>query len=198
MPIPLPQSFYHCEPLSLAVALLGKVLVTPVVAGRIVETEAYGGADDSASHGYRGCTARNEVMFGAAGHLYVYFTYGMHYCANVVCGDERQCAAVLLRALEPLSGLVVMRRRRRISNPKLKSDRELLNGPAKLSQALGIGRAQNGIALYRKVKSAPRIYIYDDGSPPPDKPACSARIGIVEDVILPWRFYVSDSLYVSR
>ena len=171
--------------------LLNKVLVRGSIAGRIVEVEAYKGALDPASHAYRGLTGRTAVMFGPAGHLYVYFTYGMHWCANVVCGPEGQAAAVLLRALAPLGGLEEMRAAR----PAARRDRDLCNGPAKLCQALGITGVDNGIDLLR---GRVAVRLVDDGTPPPEVPAQGRRIGIKVAMDEPWRFWVAGEENVSR
>src|SRR3954452_17851946 len=132
--------------LEVAPELLGAVLRQStdevVVAVRLTEVEAYAGADDPGSHGYRGMTARNEVMFGPAGRLYVYFTYGMHHCCNVVVGTPGTASAVLLRAGEVVEGLELARSRRVRS-----SDRDLARGPARLCQALAIDRSHNGADL---------------------------------------------------
>ncbi len=112
------------------------------IAGRIVEVEAYGGADDPASHAYRGRTARNRVMFGPPGHAYVYFTYGMHHCFNVVCGSPGRAAAVLVRSLVPLAGQAVMTRRRGTTDAH-----RLARGPGALARALGIDRRHDGADL---------------------------------------------------
>jgi DNA-3-methyladenine glycosylase len=179
---PLPRAFYGRGALVVAPDLLGRTLVheTPegTVAGRIVEVEAYCGPIDPASHAYRGPTRRNAVMFGPAGHLYVYFTYGMHYCANVVCEEEGSPGAVLLRAVEPVSGLELMARRRGTS-----AVGALAKGPARLAQAFGIDRAQNGIDLV----DGP---VWIGGAPVLEGPVeASPRIGITRAAEEPWRFY---------
>ncbi len=125
--------------LQVAPRLLGGVLTHDGVAVRLTEVEAYGGPDDPGSHAFRGQTARNAVMFGPPGRLYVYFTYGMHYCANLVCGPDGTPSAVLLRAGEIVAGEEVARSRRGTAR-----DRDLARGPARLCQALGLGAAQNG------------------------------------------------------
>ncbi len=170
--------------------LLGKVLAVGGVAGRIVEVEAYRGADDPASHAYRGRTPRNAVMFGPPGYLYVYFTYGMHFCANVVCESEGVAEAVLLRALAPLRGLETMRERR----PASRRDTDLCNGPAKLCQALAIDRDDDGFDLLARES---RVRLFDDGTAPPPAPVVSRRIGISVAVDRPWRFSVPGDANVS-
>lgn len=187
---PLPRRFYQRDSRVVAVDLLNKVLVAGSVRARIVEVEAYLGARDPASHAYRGPTRRNETMFGRAGHLYVYFTYGMHWCANAVCGDVGIGEAVLLRAAHPLDGLDEMRARR----PAARRDRDLTNGPAKLCAAFGITGAFDGADL---VARASRITILDDGVPPPDVPGQSTRIGISVGREHPWRWFVTGDPWVS-
>ncbi len=168
-----------------APTLLNLLLVSTVddvtVAGRIVEVEAYD-EDDPASHTYRGRTPRNEVMFGPAGHLYVYLSYGIHQCANVVTGPEGRGEAVLIRALEPVVGVEEIRRRRAGT-----ADRDLANGPGKLARALSIGPGHNGIDV---CADASPVRIVDDGVGPPEQPLIGPRIGITKGVETPWRFRV--------
>jgi DNA-3-methyladenine glycosylase len=170
---------------------LNKVLVHGRCAGRIVEVEAYAGSEDVASHAYRGQTARNAHMFGPAGHLYVYFTYGMHWCANAVTADIGIGQAVLLRALAPLDGLDEMRARR----PAARRDRDLCSGPARLCSALGIGPQQAGADLCRR---GPHPWIGDDGTPPPAAPVNGTRIGLSKGAHHPWRWYVAGDPNVSH
>lgn len=172
----------------MAVELLNKVLVHGGRSGRIVETEAYLGADDPAAHSYRGPTPRNATMFGPPGHLYVYFTYGVHWCANATCGNG---TAVLLRALAPVTGVEEMRAAR----PAARRDRDLASGPGKLCQALGIGRPLDGADL---VSADRGITIVDDGVPPPGQPVVTTRIGISTATTEPWRYCVPDEPNVSR
>ena len=192
----LPRSFFARDSLAVAPDLLHKLLVhdDPAhgrVAARIVEVEAYRGADDPGSHGYRGETPRTATMFGPPGHLYVYFTYGMHWCANVVTGRAGECSAVLLRAAEPIAGIDVMRARR----PKARRDRELCGGPARLTQALGLTGADDGADLCRGP-----LRILDDGVPPPSAPVWTTRIGLApgKGDDHPWRCVVPGSPYLSR
>ena len=181
----LGRSFYRRSPLDVAPDLLNKVLVAGDRAGRIVEVEAYLGADDPASHAFRGPTARNATMFGPPGHLYVYFTYGMHWCANAVTSDRGTAGAVLLRALEPLRGATAMAAAR----PAARRPFDVANGPAKLCQALGIDGRLDGADL----TTADRfVTIVDDGVAPPERPAAGPRVGISVAVEQPWRFWVPD------
>ncbi len=189
----------------MAPRLLNKVLVRGRRAARIVEVEAYEGANDPSSHGHRGMTNRTRTMFGPPGHLYVYFTYGMHHCANVVCGEERVCSAVLLRAAAPLAGAGIMRRgrnagsRRRSTEPFRSVD--LCSGPARLCQAFGLDRRDDGVDLV-STSSHPRrrlpVFIADDGTPPPSEPGRSGRIGVTRAPNRLWRFYVAGDPNVSR
>ena len=188
----LGRSFYRRDPREVAPDLLNKVLRrADGRSGRIVETEAYLGTADPAAHSWRGRTARNATMFGEPGLLYVYFTYGMHWCCNPVCGEEGEGVAVLLRALAPLTGLAAMRAAR----PGCRSDRDLCRGPARLCQALGIGRAQDGIDL---VDGSGGFSIVDDGVPPPATPTVTTRVGITRAADEPWRWYVPGDPHVSR
>ena len=190
---PLAREFYARHALEVAPELLNKVLVAPDGrAGRIVEVEAYRGADDLGSHGHRGRTRRNATMFGPPGQLYVYFTYGMHWCANVVAETDGVAAAVLLRALTPLEGLDAMYAAR---GPVARRDRDLCSGPAKLTQALGIDSAFDGANL---VIGDRGVTVLDDGQPPPTDPAVSTRIGLTAGADLPWRFCVAGVPDLSR
>lgn len=173
-----------------APSLLGAWLRTSEgCAGRIVEVEAYAGTADPASHAANGPTARNATMFGAAGHLYVYRSYGLHWCANVVLGQVGTAAAVLLRALEPLDGLEQMRARR----PAARRDTDLCNGPGKLCSALGIDGGHDGVDLLD-----PTSPVQLTVGAPPARVATSARVGITRAVERPWRFFVAESPWVSR
>ncbi len=192
----LPRSFYARDSLALAPELLNKLLVQHApdgtrLAARIVEVEAYRGSDDAGSHAFRGMTPRIEVMFGPPGRLYVYFTYGMHWCANVVATKDGDAAAVLLRAAAPVDGIELMRDRR----VKARRDRDLLAGPARLTQAFGITGADNGNDLVRGP-----IRILDDGMPPPVAPGVSTRIGLSpgRGDEHPWRFVVPGDPNLSR
>jgi len=191
----LPRAFYARDPRLVAPELLNKLLVHGETAGRIVEVEAYCGGEDPASHAFRGPTARNAVMFGAAGHLYVYFTYGMHFCANAVCATPGVAGAVLLRAVAPVRGVDVMRARRaggRRSPAQLRH-RDLGSGPARLAQALDLDRSHNGVDLVRGA-----VRIVDDGVPPPPAPGVSPRIGIRVGTEHLWRWFVAGDPNVSR
>ena len=165
--------------------LVGWTFLADGVGGRIVETEAYA-PNDPASHSFGGRTARNATMFGPAGTLYVYRSYGVHWCANVVCCGEGVGAAVLLRAVEPLQGLDVMLARRGVDEARL-----LCSGPGRLAQALGISLAHDGLAL-----DVPPFELR-----PPEIAADvvrSERVGISRAVELPWRYSLKGSEYVSR
>ena len=188
-----PRAFYRRDPRAVAPELLNKVLVRGRRTGRIVEVEAYCGPIDPGSHAYRGRTNRNATMFGRPGLLYVYFTYGMHFCANAVCGEEGEGVAVLLRGLTPLSGLGHMRRNR----PAARRDTDLCNGPAKLCAAFGFGRPFDGADL---VTGDRGIVIADDGTPPPARPVVTTRIGLApgRGDEHPWRWHVAGAVGLSR
>ena len=188
---PLPRDFFERDSRELAPLLLNKILVCRGLSGRIVEVEAYAGAEDPASHAYRGETRRNATMFGPAGHLYVYFTYGMHWCANTVCGPEGAASAVLLRALAPIEGVDCMRERRGRKHP----DRLLCAGPARLCQALAINGGDDGTDL---VAGSHDIRIVDDGRRPPARPGRSRRIGLSKALEHRWRWFVEGDPNLSR
>lgn len=188
-----PRSFYARDTVEVARDVLGKKLIR-VLAGQqleaiIVETEAYRHADDPASHAYRGKTKRTEVMFGPVGHAYVYFIYGNWYCLNVVARDHDQPAgAVLIRAVEPLTGIAFMQKKRNTQSLTL-----LTNGPGKLTQALQITKRQNGIDMTKKGQ----LYITDTGKQDLQI-AKTGRIGISQARDMHWRFYIQGNPWVSR
>ncbi|HXT54239.1 MAG TPA: DNA-3-methyladenine glycosylase [Candidatus Eisenbacteria bacterium] len=190
----LPRAFYQQSTIDVAKQLLGKYLVRQhaegLTVGRIVETEAYVGPQDLACHASKGRTARTEVMFGPAGHAYVYFIYGFYYMLNLVTERQDHPAAVLIRAAEPVTGLDLMKARRRLE--KL---RDLASGPGKLCQAFAIDRSLNGADLCDGI-----LYIEDHGEPQP-KFQATPRIGV--DYAGKWkdkryRFFVRGSDFVSR
>jgi DNA-3-methyladenine glycosylase len=182
--------------LEVAPLLLNKLLARHGRVGRIVEVEAYRGSEDPASHAFRGPTRRNATMFGPPGRLYVYFTYGMHWCANAVCGTDGEAQAVLLRALAPVAGLEEMRRdRARRAGGAPPRDHELASGPARLCQALGIVGVDDGADLVRGDRG---LRIFDDGTPPPERPGVGARVGLTRAADRPWRFWVPGDPNVSR
>ncbi|MBI1796781.1 MAG: DNA-3-methyladenine glycosylase [Candidatus Eisenbacteria bacterium] len=189
---PLRRAFYARSPVVVARALLGRMLVRETRAGKlagvIVEVEAYGGARDPASHAYRGETPRNRVMFGPPGHAYVYVSYGIHHCLNVVTGRPGEASAVLVRALAAVAGEKAMARRRGVADP----DR-LMRGPGCVAQALGLTRAEDGADLTRGP-----LWIADR---PADRDgraiAAGRRIGITRAVARRWRFYLAGHPCVS-
>jgi DNA-3-methyladenine glycosylase len=187
----LKREFYARDPVTLARDLLGRVLFyrTPagLLAGRIVETEAYTGAADPASHAYRGRTARNGVMFGRAGHAYVYFSYGMHHCLNVTADLPGTPGAVLLRALQPLSGVDIMR-----ANGDSGPEPRLLSGPGKIGRGFGLTLADNG----RDLTHGP-LGIAAGAALPDQEVRAARRIGISRAVDAPYRFVVIGSPSVS-
>jgi DNA-3-methyladenine glycosylase len=176
---------------AVAPRLLGCLLVRQldgqVLIGRIVETEAYD-QTDAASHSYHGRTPRTDVMFGPPGHLYVYFTYGMHHCMNVVCGPAGKGAAVLIRAVEPLEGDAIM-----IQNRGGRGGWGVTNGPAKVCQAFAINKQWNGHDLH----SEP-FQLLERPALQPERIVQTTRIGIKQAADVPWRFYIRDNPYVSR
>ena len=184
----LPRSFYEATAIEVARALLGKVVVHGPTAGMIVETEAYLGGDDLASHSARGVTDRTRVIFGPPGHAYVYFVYGMYECLNLVCEPEGRPGCVLVRALEPVAGIEIMRKRR----PAARKLEDLASGPGKLTLALGITRLQNGADVTRGA-----LVVRESVEPRTVEIAVSPRIGITQCADLPLRFFIRGNRFVS-
>ena len=189
----LTRSFYSRSPVIVANELVGKSLVRRLedgqkLEGTIVETEAYGGNRDPASHAYRGITTRNKVMFGEAGHAYVYFTYGFHNCLNFVTGKKGVASAVLIRAIEPTTGIEIMSKFRETAILK-----QIASGPGKLCQALAIDRSLNGIDV---TKSKSPIYVLNQSRKMLVK--ASPRIGISVGTERKWRFFAEGNGYLSR
>jgi DNA-3-methyladenine glycosylase len=184
-PRPLGATFFQRDAVALARALVGVTLLVDGVGGPVVETEAYT-PDDPASHSYRGQTRRNASMFGPPGRAYVYRSYGIHWCLNLVCGDGETGSAVLIRAIEPRHGLDAMRARRGLENARL-----LCSGPGRLSQALGVTLDHDGLPL-----DAPPFALV----PALDamEVAAGPRIGITRAVDQPWRFGLAGSPFLSR
>ena len=183
----LDRSFFARPPLDVAPELLGGIVVNGAVAVRLSEVEAYDGPNDPGSHAFSGMTTRNEVMFGPPGHLYLYFTYGMHWCANVVCAPEGTAQAVLLRAGEPVCGAELMAARRPASRP-----RDLARGPARLCQALGLAGWANGAPLDRDP-----LWLTAGWPVPDDQVAWTGRVGVTAAADRPWRALVAGHPNVS-
>ena len=190
------RAFFERDTLSVARALLGQRLIRSLqgqrISGRIVEVEAYVGEDDAACHASSGRTARNAVMFGSGGHAYVYFVYGMHHCFNVVTEEEGMPAAVLVRALEPVEGIDLMRARR-----GGREGVELTNGPAKLCYALEIDRSLNGTDLVL----SDELWLEREATIGDDRIGSGPRVGIRGDqtaLAAAWRFWVTGCPYVSK
>ncbi len=193
---PLPCAFFARPVLEVARDLIGCALLFDGVGGRLVEVEAYR-ADDPASHSFRGRTARNAVMFGPPGHLYVYFTMGLHFCVNVVVQPPGEAAAVLLRALEPTHGIELMRQRRGLHDL-----RRLCSGPAKLTQALGIVREHDGMAACggagEEDGAASRAVFLARPAGPGPAVVTTSRIGVAAARDTQWRFVDAGSRFLSR
>ena len=182
---PLKRSFFNRSVHEVAPDLIGATLLVDGVGGVIVEVEAYHHTDPAA-HSFRGPTPRNLVMFGPPGFAYVYRSYGIHWCANFVCEKEGSASAVLIRALEPTHGIATMRRRR-----GLQDERALCSGPGKLTEALAITDAHNGLAL-----DTPPIALHARAKKP--EIVAGVRIGITKAVELPWRYGLKGSKFLSK
>jgi DNA-3-methyladenine glycosylase len=194
----LPPSFYDRDPREVSRSLLGKVLVRSrngkLLAGRIVEVEAYLGAEDAAAHSAAGRTARNAVLFGPPGHSYVYFIYGNHYCLNVSCLPDGEAGGVLFRALEPLAGIEAMSRLRGVSLNQTRDLRKLTSGPGRLAEAFGITRERDNGKDLSSISSG--LWVADDGFRPHGV-LTSPRIGITKASRLPLRYFIAGNPFVS-
>jgi len=193
----LPRSFYDRDPRLVGPDLLGKILIRRqgrrLLTGRIVEVEAYLGADDPAAHASVGKTKRNAVLFGPPGHAYVYFIYGNHYCLNVSCLPDGTPGGILFRALEPLRGIEEMFKLRGL--PDDSDLRRLTSGPGRMAAALGITRERDNSKGLTDPKSD--LYIADEGTPPP-RVLITKRIGIKKAAEMPLRYIVAGNKFVSR
>ncbi|MBA3914227.1 MAG: DNA-3-methyladenine glycosylase [Acidobacteriales bacterium] len=194
----LPRAFFDRDPREVSRDLLGKVLVRregrTILAGRVVETEAYLGADDPAAHAAAGKTGRNAVLFGPPGYAYIYFIYGTHFCLNVSTLPDGVAGGVLFRALEPIAGIETMARLRELNPSQPRQLRLLTSGPGRLAEAFGITRERdNGKDL-----TTPRsdLWLADDGIRP-DQIATTTRIGITKAAALPLRYLVPGNPFVS-
>jgi DNA-3-methyladenine glycosylase len=197
----LPREFFTRDPPTVARELLGKLLIRrqgrKLLAGRVVEDEAYLGQDDPAAHAFGGQTARNAVLFGPPGHAYVYFIYGNHYCLNVSCMPEGCGEGVLFRALEPVFGLTAMALARGIElppSPRPAQLRSISSGPGRMSEALDITRQRDNDKDLTSKRSD--LWLADDGFRP-DRILATPRIGITKAVERPLRFSIAGNLYVS-
>ncbi|MCL2265816.1 MAG: DNA-3-methyladenine glycosylase [Treponema sp.] len=180
------KKFFAQPTIDLAKALLGKYLVFGKLKGIIAETEAYLFRDDPGCHASRGQTVRNAPMFNEAGHIYVYLIYGMYHCLNIVSGKKGEGEAVLIRALEPVEGIELMQKRR-----KIKKLENLCNGPGKLTQAFGITKKQNNLSVFTG-----KLQIHDSRFKP--EIVTATRIGLSAGKELELRFYIKDNKFVSR
>lgn len=190
----LSRSFYTQSTISVAKHLLGKIIVRKsgnvFLSGKIIEVEAYL-FHDPACHAFKGMTERNKIMFNRGGYLYVYFTYGMHYCANIVTYKEGFGEAVLLRAVEPIKGIDVMRRNRKIGEER--NQYALTNGPAKFAQAFGLTTRHSGIDL-----TCGEIFLLDADPVPASEIVSTTRIGIRHAAEKRWRYYIKNNPWVSK
>ena len=189
----LPRTFFDRPVLEVAPDLLGRLIVhdTPdgAVTARLTEVEAYDGPNDPGSHAFRGRSKRNGTMFGPPGHVYVYFTYGMHYCMNLVCGPPGMPTGILLRAAEIVDGLDVARKRR----PAAKNDRDLARGPARLVEALAVTRSDDGADI---CGTGPLLILHGD-PPTKDHIRTGPRVGLRDAPDFPWRFWIDADATVS-
>lgn len=188
------REFYNRNTIVVAKDLLGKILVRVVgdkiLSGIIVESEAYRSIDDPASHSYKGKTERNNVMFGEVGHAYVYFTYGIHYCLNIVAKEHSiPAGAILIRAIEPIEGIEQMQKFRKTNDLY-----NLTNGPGKLTKALNVTKKQNGIDVVKKDE----VYILHGREIDNSSIIATSRIGISTALDKQWRFLITSNKFVSR